>query len=91
MPEVRFTLRWPDGTTQLCVSPSRAIREHLGEGEAYPVDELVRRAASGLDAASARVREVYGFACTAAAAQRAAIERRAAASPPGEVVVEAMA
>lgn len=90
MPEVPFRLRWPDGTTQQCVSPSRAIRDHLEPGAAYPVAELVRRAGEGLDAASERVREVYGFACTGAASQRAAIERRAAGSPPGDVLVEAM-
>lgn len=90
MPEVQFRLQWPDGSEQLCVSPSRAIHEHLSPGDRYPVAEMVARCAAGLDAASERVREVYGFACSGAASQQAAIARRAAQSPPGEVVVTAV-
>jgi putative flavoprotein involved in K+ transport len=77
MPSVEFTLCWPDGAVQRCSSPSRAIEQVLVQGGAYPVAELVRRCRAGLERASERVREVRGFACTAAAEQLAEIEARA--------------
>jgi putative flavoprotein involved in K+ transport len=78
MPEVHFRLTWPDGHVQHATSPSRAIEEHLAPGATYPVDELVRRVRAGMDAASERVRATYGMACTAAMAEREAVERTAA-------------
>ncbi|HEY5198677.1 MAG TPA: MSMEG_0569 family flavin-dependent oxidoreductase [Solirubrobacteraceae bacterium] len=83
MPEVSFTIRWPDGTSQLGRSPSRAIQEVITEGAVYPCAEFVRRAREGLGAASDRVRERYGFACTAAGEQLQAIEAGAARQPAG--------
>jgi putative flavoprotein involved in K+ transport len=91
MPEVSFTVRWPDGTSQLGRSPSRAIQEMITEGASYPCREFLRRARDGLTAASDRVRERYGFACAAAAEQLAAIEagaERQVADADGFVVVE---
>jgi putative flavoprotein involved in K+ transport len=91
MPEVSFTIRWPDGTSQLGRSPSRAIGDVLVEGALYPCGEFLRRARDGLTAAGDRVRERYGFACSAASAQLAAIEAaaaRQAADPAGMVAVE---
>ncbi len=91
MPEVSFTIRWPDGTSQLGRSPSRSIGESLAEGAVYPLAEFVRRGREGLTAASDRVRERYGFVCTAAAEQLAAIEEVAArqtAGRDGKVCVE---
>jgi putative flavoprotein involved in K+ transport len=77
MPAVHFTLRWPDGSTQRCYSPSTAIERVLVQGGVYPVPELLRRCRVGLERASERVREQRGFACTAAAEQLAEIEERA--------------
>ena len=85
MPEVAFTIRWPDGEVQRCMSPSRTITRALVSGGRYPVAELVRRARTALEAGSERVRERYGFACTAAAAQIAGIEH-AAARHPGDAL-----
>ena len=84
MPTVDFTLRWADGTEQRCQSPSTAIERYLAEGARYPHHELLRRTRDGLTAASERVVEVFGMACTAAAAQIEAIER---AARPGLVEV----
>ncbi|MDA0182530.1 MSMEG_0569 family flavin-dependent oxidoreductase [Solirubrobacter phytolaccae] len=84
MPTVDFTLRWADDTEQRCQSPSTAIEPYLAEGASYPHEELLRRTRDGLTAASDRVVEVYGMACTAAAAQLEAIER---AARPGLVTV----
>ncbi|HWH12323.1 MAG TPA: MSMEG_0569 family flavin-dependent oxidoreductase [Solirubrobacteraceae bacterium] len=91
MPEVSFTIRWPDGTNQLGHSPSRAIQAVLTEGAVYRSAEFLRRAREGLSAASERVRERYGFACSAAAEQLRALEAgaaRQADDPDSMVVVE---
>jgi len=76
MPEVPFTVRWPDGNSLSCRSPSTAIRLHLSSGT-YGLDEFMGRARAGLQAASERVREVYGFPCAQAASQLQAIEAAA--------------
>ena len=79
MPEVHFQVTWPDGHVQTGTSPSRAIEAHLTAGASYPVAEFVTRVRAGMDAASARVRETYGMACSAAMAQREEVEATAAA------------
>jgi putative flavoprotein involved in K+ transport len=81
MPEVAFTIRWPDGSTFEGVSPSRMIERWLVEGASYPRAELLRRVQIGLAEASERVRERYGFACTGAA--EAAVRFTARAGGPG--------
>ncbi len=88
MPEVFFGVRWPDGAEQRCVSPSRAIEKSLVAGGRYPVEEFVRRSDEGLEAAAARVQERFGFRCTAAVEQIAAIEAAASEHGEGEVAVE---
>jgi uncharacterized repeat protein (TIGR04042 family) len=81
MPEVAFTIRWPDGTSFEGVSPSRTIERWLVEGAAYPRAELLRRVQIGLAESAERVRERYGFACTAAA--EVAVAFTAEAGAPG--------
>jgi uncharacterized repeat protein (TIGR04042 family) len=78
MPEMRFHLRWPDGSTSVCYSPSLVIGDYLRPGAAYPLAEFVGLARGALQAASARVRAKYGFACSRALRQLDEIERRAA-------------
>jgi uncharacterized repeat protein (TIGR04042 family) len=78
MPEMRFTVRWPDGSAESCYSPSLVIREHMAVGESYPVADFVGRSRTALEIASERVREKYGFACSSALDQLARIEERAA-------------
>jgi putative flavoprotein involved in K+ transport len=77
MGEVDLAIRWADGHVQRGTSPSRAIEEFVVEGAAYPWEELSRRLSDGLAAASERVRERYGFACTAAAEASDAFARGA--------------
>ena len=67
MPEVELAVQWADGHLQDGIAPSRVIERYVVEGGVYGRDELCRRLRDGLDAASERVRERYGFACTAAA------------------------
>ena len=93
MPEVHFRVRWPDGAVETCYSPSTIIKEFFVLGEPYPLEEFVSRSRSGLNAASERVRAVYGAGCSRAMAQLAAIEARAGRQPEGgaPVLVEAFA
>jgi uncharacterized repeat protein (TIGR04042 family) len=86
MPETRFAIRWPDGSEELCYSPSTAIGRHLAAGESYPLPEFLDRVRAGLHEASDRVAAKYGFACSAALGELARIEARAGAQPQGGAV-----
>ncbi len=77
MPEMTFTVEWPDGSLQECYSPSLVMHDHLATGESYSVADFVHRVATALNEASRRVHEKYGFACTSAVAQRDDIQDRA--------------
>lgn len=93
MPELYFHVRWPDGETQRCYSPSTVIEDYLTSGGVYEIGDFVQRSRTALGIASDRVREKYGFACTGASDQLALIEETAAgyASLDGaKVTVEAL-
>jgi uncharacterized repeat protein (TIGR04042 family) len=77
MPEMRFTVRWPDDTVTDCYSPSLVIKEHMAVGESYPVDDFLARSRTALNIASERVRAKYGFACSSAMDQLRQIEELA--------------
>ncbi|HVX76974.1 MAG TPA: MSMEG_0570 family nitrogen starvation response protein [Bradyrhizobium sp.] len=77
MPEMLFHIRWSDGATEPCYSPSLVIKEHLEPGESYEIAEFMRRSRLALTIASDRVREKYGFACSRAMAQLARLEAAA--------------
>jgi uncharacterized repeat protein (TIGR04042 family) len=79
MPEMTFTVRWPDGRVEDCWSPSLVMWDHLEVGAEYPVGEFARRAGTALEQAGERVRARYGFLCTSALAQAEAIRTTAAA------------
>ena len=92
MPEMSFDIRWPDGSTEQCYSPSLVIRDHLSVGETYGVAEFMRRSRTALTIASDRVREKYGFACSRAMGQLAKLEtaaKRFDATSSGGVTVTA--
>lgn len=76
MPEIRFDIRWPDGTLERCYSPSLVVQELLPAGQ-LPVFEFMERARAALQIGAERVRLKYGFSCSAALDQLAALERRA--------------
>lgn len=88
MPEMRFTIRWPDSRSETCYSPSLVIRDHLAVGETYPLQDFLARSRTALGIASERVREKYGFPCSRALGQLALIENAAArfASDPDATV-----
>lgn len=66
MPEVIFTIKWPDGSTEDCYSPSTIISDYISEGEDYPLSEFVQKSSRALELASERVMKKYGFRCTSA-------------------------
>jgi len=77
MPALYFRIAWPDGREANCYSPSTIVREHFTPGRRYPLGEFVALARVALGAASERVRERYGYACSSALDQLAQIERDA--------------
>lgn len=86
MPEATFRVRWPDGSTDACYSPSLVVHDHLAVGAEYPVSDFTSRVTAAMDEASERVRARYGMSCTSAAATAAGVRSRAAAFPTGELV-----
>lgn len=85
MPEIRFDIRWPDGTLERCYSPSLVVRELLPAGQ-LPAFEFMARARAALHIGAERVRLKYGFSCSAALDQLAALERRALDVDPRSLV-----
>lgn len=90
MPEMRFHVRWPDGRREACYSPSLVVKDYLDPGETYALDDFLAKTRTALTIASERVREKYGFACSAAMDQLARIEGTAKTQDrDGRVLVEA--
>jgi putative flavoprotein involved in K+ transport len=77
MPEMHWTLRWPDGSEERCYSPSSVIADMFTPGESYPLTDFLHRARTAMERASNRVERKYGFACSSAMEQLDRIERRA--------------
>jgi uncharacterized repeat protein (TIGR04042 family) len=74
---MHFRIRWPDGIEANCYSPSTVVGEFFAAGESYTVGDFVARSREALNIGSERVREKYGFACSAALDQLAQIEEDA--------------
>lgn len=90
MPAMHFLVRWPDGDQMRCYSPSQIVRDFLDVGRVYPLPDFIDRSRRMLTIASERVRAKYGFACSAALDQLAAIEERATGfAGTGDVTVVA--
>ena len=77
MPEMLFRIRWPDGASETCYSPSLVVRDHLVVGQSYPVPDFVARTRVALTIASDRVEAKYGHACSRAMGQLSRIAERA--------------
>jgi uncharacterized repeat protein (TIGR04042 family) len=77
MPEMLFHIRWPDGATEQCYSPSLVIKDYLTAGQDYSLGDFMWRSRTALKIASDRVREKYGFACSRAMGQLAQLEAAA--------------
>ncbi len=94
MPEIRFKIQWPDGTEEICYSPSLVVKDYFVPDQSYPLDDFVTRSRTALTIASDRVKAKYGMPCGLALNQLSQIERRAdqfqrqAASPLAVKVVQ---
>jgi uncharacterized repeat protein (TIGR04042 family) len=92
MPEMRFRVSWPDGTSETCYSPSLVIKDYFTIGQTYPLAEFLARSRTALKIASERVRAKYGHPCGRALAQLARIEATAqsfAGAPDARVKLDA--
>jgi uncharacterized repeat protein (TIGR04042 family) len=83
MPEVRFSVRWPDDSVSDCYSPSTVILDYLEAGARYRLSDFVDRSRTALNLASERVRLKYGYACSSAMDQLQRIETAAAGFASG--------
>lgn len=81
MPELHFSIGWPDGATETCYSPSTVVRDHVVPSTNYPMSEFLARSRRALTAASDRVRQIHGVPCSRALGQLARIEATAARFP----------
>ncbi|MFJ2755807.1 MSMEG_0570 family nitrogen starvation response protein [Nocardioides sp. NPDC087217] len=86
MPEMTFTVRWPDGRVEDCYSPSLVMHDHLTVGGTYAVEDFLDRSLTALATASERVRVKFGFACTSAMATSDQLRASAAAYEFGQRV-----
>jgi uncharacterized repeat protein (TIGR04042 family) len=92
MPEMRFRVSWPDGTSETCYSPSLVIKDYFVIGEKYSLAEFLTRSRAALKIASDRVRAKYGHPCSRALAQLTRIEavsQTFAGTPGARVAIDA--
>lgn len=82
MPEITFTAELPDGSFQPCYSPSTVVKKYFHLGQVLSAGEFIRLSRVALNEASERVRQKFGFSCTAAYSSLTEIERWAGALPP---------
>jgi uncharacterized repeat protein (TIGR04042 family) len=73
MPETFVRITWPGGREETVYSPSSIIREYFEPATEMSLGEFEARCTQALDRASERVREVYGYACSSAAAEKSRI------------------
>jgi uncharacterized repeat protein (TIGR04042 family) len=76
---MRFRIRWPDGSSETCYSPSLVVKDHFSIGTAYPLADFLERSRVALGIASERVKAKRGVSCRRAIAQLARIEAAAEA------------
>lgn len=92
MPEMHFRIRWPDGTSETCYSPSLVIKSYFSAGTQYALSDFLERSRIAFGIASDRVKAKYGWPCSRALAQLARIETAAGAFadvPDARVSVDA--
>jgi uncharacterized repeat protein (TIGR04042 family) len=75
MPEMWVTLEWPDGTSEVCYSPSTIVEKYLASGTRYRTPEFLSRAREAWNMASERVEAKFGMRCSSADDQLRIIER----------------
>ncbi len=78
MPATHFNVRWPDGSEDSCYSPSSVVHDYFKSGEVLSLTEFVAKSEVALATASDRVEQKFGYACSSAMDQLAAIKAKAA-------------
>ena len=76
MPSVSFIVRWPNGEEEACYSPSTVIHDYLESGKSYPLEDFMSLSEAALLNASERVRQRFGYECSAAKDQLRVIRER---------------
>lgn len=76
MPAVTFIVRWPTGEEEACYSPSTVIHDYLEAGKKYSLEDFMSLSEQGLLNASLRVKERFGYECSAAKDQLNVIRER---------------
>ncbi|PSF31314.1 MSMEG_0570 family nitrogen starvation response protein [Aphanothece hegewaldii CCALA 016] len=74
MPEIRFQIQWPDGSQEICYSPSLVVKKYFTPQCKYDLDDFVNRSRTALQLASDRVKAKYGRPCGLALGQLEEIE-----------------
>lgn len=90
MPEMHYTVRWPDDHERTCYSPSLIVSELLEPGRDYALHDFMGRVRQATAIANERVQAKYGFVCSRANDQLTeleALQRRFAALPDARVHV----
>jgi uncharacterized repeat protein (TIGR04042 family) len=77
MPEVWFEVKWPDGSSDVCYSPSTVIERRFAKGQRYTLRAFLEAARPAFEEASQRVEAKYGYRCTSADDQLRIIEQAA--------------
>jgi uncharacterized repeat protein (TIGR04042 family) len=77
MPEIRFQIQWPDGTQEVCYSPSLVVKDYFTPTQFYSLEDFVQRSRTALTIASDRVQAKYGTPCGLALGQLQKIEQQA--------------
>jgi uncharacterized repeat protein (TIGR04042 family) len=77
VPEVLFSVRWPDGANESYYSPSLIVEEYLEAGAEYPVATFLDLSRTCMRIADERVRAKYGIGCAESAYTLARIEAAA--------------
>jgi uncharacterized repeat protein (TIGR04042 family) len=76
MPEIRFQIEWPDGSPEVCYSPSLIVKDYFTPNSDYDLDDFVTRSREALNIASDRVKAKYGSPCGLALGQLQVIETK---------------
>ncbi len=77
MPAMNFVVCWPDGSKDICYSPSTVIEKYLQENHRYSLDVFVTSTTQALTEASERVKAKFGYYCSSAQDQSAVIVEKA--------------
>lgn len=76
MPAVNFTVTWPDGEVINYYSPSTIIHRYIEPNTPYSLVEFKNKVDNGLNAASERVKQSFGFYCSAASDEKQKIKEK---------------